>query len=350
MADNMQTDKSKRKWLKRLIIIVAIIIIMPIVIGLVIDIHPQFLIGLFQGYQNQNSFEPRNGAIPDRSVKENNIVYLNDIKYAEEYPNSYLDISYPDENIEETRPTFIYIHGGGFFGGDKAMGDPLAANNDSNYLFDSIVLEGYNLVNMNYALVPQYRFPTPEIQLNQAIKFLKEHADEYHLDMTDVTIMGQSGGAVMTAQYGAIISNPDYAKLYGISPELSISDVNCLIIDDVPLIFDHFDRNGKRLLGNFICGTSFPSREQKDMYNPIGYVNSDYPTSFVIGNNYNGNGYAYDMEQLFQKLKDYGVECEFFYDKYENGTEPGHGYLSDLKNDKLAVKCYTAMMKFLGKE
>lgn len=82
---------------------------------------------------------------------------------------------------------------------------------------------------------------------------------------------------------------------------------------DAPLIFDHFDRSGKRLLGN--------------MYDPIGYVNNSYPTSFVIGNNYNGNGYAYDMEQLFHKLQDCGVKCKFFYDRYENGTEPGHGYL-----------------------
>lgn len=347
MISNIQTGKPKRKWLKRLITILTTILVIPIIAGFVIDIHPQFLIGLFQGYQNQNSFEPRNGATHNRSVKENGIVYLNDIKYAGEYPNSYLDISYPNEDIGEVRPTFIYIHGGGFFGGDKAMGDPLAANNDSNYLFDNIVLEGYNLVNMNYALVPQYHFPTPEIQLNQAIKFLKENADEYHLDMTDVIIMGQSGGAVMTAQYGAIISNPDYAKLYNITPELSINDVNCLIIDDAPLIFEHFDRNGKRLLGNFISGNSFPSKEKKDMYNPIGYINSDYPTSFVIGNNYNGNGYAYDMEQLFNKLKDCGVKCEFFYDKYENGTEPVHGYLSDLKNDKLAQKCYAVMIEFL---
>lgn len=85
------------------------------------------------------------------------------------------------------------------------------------------------------------------------------------------------------------------------------------------------------------------------MYDPIGYVNNSYPTSFVIGNNYNGNGYAYDMEQLFHKLQDCGVKCEFFYDRYESGTEPGHGYLSNLKNDKLADMCYTAMMKFLGK-
>lgn len=349
MVKNSQRHPSKRRWLKRLIVIAAILFITPKIIGLILDIHPQFLIGLFQGYQNQNSYEPRDGAVPDRNTKGNGIVYLNDIKYHNEYPNSYLDISYPDEHVTETRPTFIYIHGGGFFGGDKKAGDPLAVNDDSNYLFDSITLEGYNLVNMNYALVPQYHFPTPEIQLNQAIEFLKEHAKEYHLDMEHVTIMGQSGGAVMASQFGAIISNPEYAALYGISPALNPNDIDCLVIDDAPLIFDHFDRNGKRLLGNFISGNSFPSKEQKDMYNPISYVNGDYPVSFIIGNNYEGNGYAYDMDLLYGMLKKNEVPCEFFYAKYDDGTEPGHGYLSNLKNDILAQKCYQAMLDFLWK-
>lgn len=347
MDNTKKEKKSRRVWMKLLIALAVIFVAVPLVFNLALDMHPQLLIGLFQGYQNQNSYEPRFGLTPGKTVRENGIVYLNDIKYGEEYPNSFLDISYPDGEIEKPRPTFLYIHGGGFFGGDKIAGDPLAVNTDSNYLFDSITHEGYNLVNINYALVPQYRFPTPELQLDQAIAFLLEHAGEYHLDMTDVTIMGQSGGAVMTAQYGAMISNPEYAKLYGITPALSPEAVRCLVIDDAPLIFDHFDRSGKRLLGNFISGNSFPSKEQKDMYDPIGYVTGTYPTSFVIGNNYNGNGYAYDMEQLYNRLRAGGVDCEFFYEPYEDGTEPGHGYLSNLKNDALAQKCYAAMIDFL---
>ena len=341
--------KKGHKAMKIIGIIVLIIVVLKIGMGILLDFNPQILIGLFQGYQNQNSYEPRFGATPSRTVKDNGILYLNDIKYADEYPNSYLDISYPNENVEEQRPTFIYIHGGGFFGGDKVAGDPLAVNNDSNYLFDSIVLEGYNLVNMNYALVPQYRFPVPEIQLNQAIKFLVEHADEYHLDMQNVIIMGQSGGAVLTGQYGAMLSNSEYAKLYNITPAISASDIKCLIIDDAPYAWEHFEKDSKRLLGNFISGNIYPSKEQLNMYDPTSHINGNYPKSFILGNNYNGNGYAYDMEKLSNKLKENNVEYEFFYSKYEDGTEPGHGYLSNLKNDKLAQKAYKKMMEFVKK-
>ena len=344
---NTGKQEPRRLWVKILITLIVLICTVPWVLGLVIDAHPQLLIGLFQGYQNQNSFGPRYDTTPGRAVKENGIVYLNDIAYADEYPNSYLDIYYPDENTEILRPTFLYLHGGGFFGGDKILGDPMAVNSDVNELFDRIILEGYNFVSINYALVPQYHFPTPELQMDQAIHFLLEHATEYHLDMTDVIIMGQSAGAILTAQYGAMLSNPEYAKLYGITPALSPEAVKCLIIDDAPLIFDHFDRNGKRLLGNFICGTSTPSQAQTNMYNPIGYVNDAYPATFLIGSNYRGNGYAYDMEQLSSALRECGVICEFFYDTYADGSEPMHGFLSNLKQDELAQRCYAAIIEFL---
>lgn len=347
--ENQIKKRKLPKGLKVIGIIVLVIFILKIITGLILDFYPQVLIGLFQGYQNQNSYEPRNGAIPSRTVKENGMLYLNDIKYADEYPNSFLDITYPNKNVEEKRSTFIYIHGGGFFGGDKVSGDPLAQNDDSNYLFDSIVKENYNLINMNYALVPQYKFPVPEIQLHQAIEFLVNHADEYHLDMHNVIIMGQSGGAVLTGQYGAMVSNPEYAKLYNITPALSVEDINCLVIDDAPYDWEHFGKDSKRLLGNFINGNIYPSKKQLNMYDPTSHVTKNYPKSFILGNNYDGNGYAYDMEKLANKLKENNVEYEFFYDKYEDGTEPGHGYLSDLKNDKLAPKAYKAMMEFIRK-
>lgn len=33
-----------------------------------------------------------------------------------------------------------------------------------------------------------------------------------------------------------------------------------------------------------------------------------------------------------------------FYDTYEEDTEPGHGYLENLKNDVPVQKCYRAMV------
>ena len=72
------------------------------------------------------------------------------------FMNSYLDITYPNEDTSVKRPTF-YTRGGFF--GSKTMGDPMAAGDDSNFLFEDIVKAGYNFVNMDYVLTPEGHFP-----------------------------------------------------------------------------------------------------------------------------------------------------------------------------------------------
>lgn len=54
-----------------------------------------------------------------------------------------------------------------------------------------------------------------------------------------------------------------------------------------------------------------------------------------------------ELEQLYDRLKEEKVSCEYFYQTYQDGTEPVHGYLTNLKSDEVAKRCFEAMMKFL---
>lgn len=113
------------------------------------------------------------------------------------------------------------------------MGDPMAAT-EATYLLDDICAAGYNIVNVDYALVPDYRFPVPLIQANRAFAYIQKHDDEYHLNMDNVVIMGSSAGAIMASQLGSIITNPEYAELLGITPALKPEQVKAVVIDDAP--------------------------------------------------------------------------------------------------------------------
>ena len=83
-------------------------------------------------------------------------------------------------------------------------------------MLDDICAAGFNLVNVDYTLVPDYHFPVPLIQANRALACISAHATEYHINMDRVVIMGSSAGAIITSQMGSIITNPDYAELLGI--------------------------------------------------------------------------------------------------------------------------------------
>lgn len=190
----MSIMKLRKKHRVVKVIGMAVCVVVVLTAGLFFRLmtDTQIIVGaiqnLSQGIVNtKNLYEPLRD--PVQATKDNGQFIITEIRYAEEYPNSFLDITYPDKNLETDRPTFIYFHGGGFFGGSKCDGDPLAEG-DATALLDDICAEGFNLVNIDYALVPEYHFPTPVLQANEAFRFLMDHAEEYHLGMDRVVIMG----------------------------------------------------------------------------------------------------------------------------------------------------------------
>lgn len=345
MENSKKTIKHKG-WIILSCIILVIVLLFGILFGIVYN-NPQIIVGALQsalyGENPINSFE--SFGEPIEHVKKNGFLYKTEIQYGTEYPNSYLDISYTTEDTTVDRPTVIYFHGGGYFGGDKSLGDPLAVNDNANALFDKIVLEGYNFVNVNYALVPDYHYPVPLIQMNQAIDFLKTNSEEYNLNMDNIILFGQSAGAIMVAQYGAMMSNPEYAEHFGITPALPLDSVSALIIDDAPLIFDKFSISTKLLVGNYLDTMSNKKAEEMK-YNPIPYINENYPATFLIGSNESG-GYEYDMSVMDKKLSEVGVTYEHFYRDQSYDTTM-HGFLNNILTDLNAQACYDEMIAFIN--
>ena len=208
--------------------------------------HTQIIVGaiqnLSQGVVNtKNLYEPLRA--PLQETKDNGQFIITEIRYSEVYPNSFLDITYPDATVDTERPTLIYFHGGGFFGGSKCDGDPLAEG-DATALLDDICAEGFNLVNIDYALVPEYHFPSPVIQANEAFRFLIDHAEEYHLDMDNIVIMGSSAGAIIfpCGAYGKIGSNLNqiarYLNEYGAPYTALSNEVRAAVSDLDALKFE----------------------------------------------------------------------------------------------------------------
>lgn len=348
MKNSCDNTKSKKyQILKRFVI--ALLILGVIIGGIFayVSKKPQIIVGFIQSllYQDRpiNSFEPFNE--PDSTIREDGSLYVNDIKYGEEYVNSYLDITYPSEDISVDRPTIIYFHGGGYFGGDKSMGDPLAVDDDINFLFNEIVKNGYNFVNVNYALVPDYHFPVPLIQMNQSINFLVENAEKYGLNMNNVVIFGQSAGAILATQYGALISNEDYRNELNIYPQLTTEEVKALIIDDAPLETEDFNLKTKMLIRNYL-DTSDLSGDIAKQYNALLHINENFPVSFMTAGN--TDGFPEDMQQLADKLDEYNIDNEYYYRDRSYSDLP-HGYLNGIKDNEYARECFDNILEFIDK-
>ena len=326
------------------LIVLAVLPAVPAIIALILMTHTQIIVGTIQklsaGTVNTiNSYEPLGE--PMEGVKNNGQYIITELKYSETYPNSFLDITYPDENRETSRPTLIYFHGGGFFGGSKSVGDPLAES-DATALLDDICAEGYNLVNIDYVLVPEYHFPAPLIQANEAFRFLNDHADEYHLDMGRVVIMGSSAGAIMTSQLGSIITNPDYAEVLGISPVLKPEQIKAVVLDDAPLVYDKFSLGTKVLVGNYVKGSIFLNHEEKQKYNNIPWVDSNYPKAFLLGSEY-----YVDMREMDAALTSANADHALVDPLAERNLQMQHCFVASERENDVAKDAFDRMISFL---
>ena len=340
---NGKTKKTIRRILT--ILIVTLVVLAGGV--LFVLTHTQIIVGTIQKLSantvnTANVHEPLGE--PMEGLKDNGQYVITEIKYSENYPNSYLDITYPDKDRDASNPTLIYFHGGGFFGGSKSVGDPLAES-DATALLDDICAEGFNLVNIDYVLVPEYHFPDPLIQANEAFRFLMEHSEEYHLDMNRVVIMGSSAGAIMASQLGSVITNPEYADILGISPVLRPEQIAAVVLDDAPLAYDKFTLETKILVGNYVKGSIFLSREEVRKYNNILWVNADYPPALLLGSEY-----YVDMRDMDSALKQVGVTHALIDPLAERGLQMQHCFVASERVDAVARDAFERMIVFLGKQ
>ena len=139
------------------------------------------------------------------ALKETQIV--KDINYNSKFPDGILDIIYPKTIL--TKHLLFLGTWGGFVGGDKS---------DITGYAVELAAQGYTVININYALAPKMKYPTPVFQLGEAYEYIKENAKKYNLKLDQVYFAGDSAGAQISGQFVNIQTSANYARLTKIDP------------------------------------------------------------------------------------------------------------------------------------
>lgn len=110
-----------------------------------------------------------------------------DVPYGtDEVPSRRLDVYSPDLDGAGPRPVVIYVHGGGWFKGDKSKvgGKPPWLTN-----------LGFVFVSVNYRLLPEGRHPAYAEDLATAVAWVRRRIAHYGGDPEALFLMGHSAGA-----------------------------------------------------------------------------------------------------------------------------------------------------------
>lgn len=91
---------------------------------------------------------------------------------------------------QELHPVVLLLHGGAWQRGDKSSEKTLGR---------ALAGHGYAALAVNYRLAPQARHPAQLQDVQQALRWLQEHAEEYRLDVGRVAAWGYAAGGHLAA-------------------------------------------------------------------------------------------------------------------------------------------------------
>lgn len=91
-------------------------------------------------------------------------------------------------------PAVLCIHGGGFRAGNRESYDGLCKK---------LAARGYAAATVTYRLAPKHPFPAAVHDVKAAVRWLRAHAEEHHLDPARIGVTGGSAGGHL-AQFLAV--------------------------------------------------------------------------------------------------------------------------------------------------
>ncbi|OTG67911.1 alpha/beta hydrolase [Acinetobacter sp. ANC 4470] len=217
---------------------------------------------------------------PEEILVQKNITYMQE-------PKLTLDVYQPKNVTQlEARPTVVWIHGGGWVSGSKEH---------AGGYFKLLADQGYNVVSVQYQFAPEAIYPNQLLQINQALKFITEHAQQYHINANQIYLAGDSAGANLVSHYAALISNPTFAQQSKFTPLIQRAQIKGLILHCGIYDMNAFVNTAPDKLkliewGVFSLVQSYTGNKKDDVaflktISPIQYLTANYPPVFISGGN-----------------------------------------------------------------
>lgn len=252
---------------------------------------------------------------------------IQDVAYADEGADTTLDVWFPSsiDGTAETRPTIVWVHGGGWVSGDKSI--------VANYL-KILASHDFTVIGINYSIAPAAQYPTPVRQTNEALGYIKDHATELHADPSSIVLAGDSAGAQIAAQVAAITTDAAYAAEVGVEPHLLATDLIGTVLNCGPYV-PAMVKDSSGVGGWFVRTVAWAYIGTKDFDDPImdqadlvANTTASFPPTWISGGNADP---LTDQGRAFaDHLSGLGVDVTpLFYDE-DHTPALGHEYQFDL--------------------
>ncbi len=215
-----------------------------------------------------------------------------------------LDIYYPSAN-ESRWPAAMYVHGGGWSGGDKADGAGALE-------IPALQSAGFLVAAVNYRLAPSHPFPAMIEDVKCAVRYLRAHADEYNLDPDRIGAWGGSAGGHLVN----LLGTADESAGFDVGEYLEYSSRVLAVVDmfgpaDLTVQFEGGYESARRVFDGFDAALA----------SPVTYVSPDDPPFLLLHGDSDKLVPIEQSQELLAALQAVGVPAELV-----TVTNAGHGF------------------------
>jgi acetyl esterase/lipase len=205
-----------------------------------------------------------------------------------------LDVYHP-AYLHDAIPAVVVIHGGGWQRGD---------NSEFVALNAYLASRDYVVAAINYRLAPRWKFPAAAEDVKAAIAYLKEHASEFPLDPSRLTLMGRSEGGQLALLAAYTAKDP---SIRGVISIYAPSDLAAAYAHPSPPPL--YDTRG--LLERYVGGP--PARVEKAYFaaSPINFVTAASPPTLLVHGARDQMIPAEQSARLDDRLREAGVKHVF---------------------------------------
>lgn len=213
---------------------------------------------------------------------DDDVVSLNNLSYREpSYKSCVLDLAMPREKADKLRSAIVVIHGGGWVEGDKSSFSVREKRPPGN-IIDFAKL-GFVAVTINYRMSGEAPYPVALDDCRCAVRWLRAHAAEYHVDPKRIGAFGNSAGGHLALLLGM---TGNHLELPAGEPwRDQSSTVQAVVSDSGPIDLAHQYEQGtlRTVVSKFMGGP--PAGDLAARYrqaSPMTYVSRAGPPLLLI--------------------------------------------------------------------
>jgi acetyl esterase/lipase len=204
-------------------------------------------------------------AAPLRAAEKAEVEITPDITYAtvagEELK---FDLASP-KGLDHAAPAVVVIHGGGWSGGKRQDMAPFAKK---------LAEHGYVAPTISYRLAPKHRFPAQVEDVKAAVRYLRAHANELHIDPNRIGAMGASAGGHLSLLLGTMDSGDGMEGDGGNAGQSSKVQAVVNFVGPVNLIMDKYTDTQAQILDAFLGGPPAEKVDDCRRASPLSYINA----------------------------------------------------------------------------